>query len=171
MGAGQGILHLSSCEWVTAEGLVRNLTYKNMISANLGMARCLHCMLYLYPHAVSTLHDTLYQRAIFFLSSKLWFENLAVNDWEYRKMWRSRRVRLTFPGPWMWDCELWMAEAGRLIVGGSLLLSDSNPGKLTVEGSLAVHNKHLPNLCCGRPCNEGWGYMLNKMQTLFFITY
>lgn len=64
-----------------------------------------------------------------------------------------------------------MVEAGRLIVGGSLLHSASNPGKLTVGENLAIHNKHLPDLFCGRPRDECWGYTLNKMQTLLFITY
>ena len=56
-------------------------------------------------------------------------------------------------------------------MGGSLLHSASNPGKLTVGENLAIHNKHLPDLFCGRPHDECWGYMLNKMQTLFFIAY
>lgn len=104
------------------------------------------CIFNCYPRAVSTLYDTMYQRAICFLSSKLWFENLAVNDWEYRKTRGSRRVRLMFPGPWTWDCKLWVAEAGRLTVGGSLFPSAPNPGNLIVGRRLSHSQQTLTRL-------------------------
>lgn len=62
-----------------------------------------------------------------------------------------------------------IAESGRLIVWKSLHPTGSNPRNVIVEESLAVHRTHLPDFFCGRSCDEGWGYPVNKTQTLLSL--
>lgn len=66
MGTGEGIMHPSPREWVATECLIRNFVYKNMTAGGSGMADAFAacCIFNSYPGAVSTLPDTLYQRAI-----------------------------------------------------------------------------------------------------------
>lgn len=62
-----------------------------------------------------------------------------------------------FPGQWTKDCELWVVASELLAEAWRLILEpNSDPGKLIMEESLAIHSKHLLDLFFSRTCDKCW---------------
>lgn len=89
--------------------------------------------LIIFLSMVSTLHDTLYQRTVGFLWSKLCLESLAVHVGTWKDKADVPRTALRSVNHGWWLQSGWERQGGWWCVCCNLLHSSSNPVKLTGE--------------------------------------